>query len=337
MFVTMTALWRLPERFGCRTRTGRLLSSIPNIETCQPNRGHSKKSKQNYVPQRLIQIGDPLLDLAAKHGYTTVADIGADHGMLSCYLASKQQIRQVTAIDNAALTIQVCTQNVLEWNLSDKVEIKLGNGLNPLLKDERTVDAAIIAGTGMSSVLSILSGRVVKSRHFTLANFEDKFVPLVKRNTDRLQLKCIAIQPWPAGIVRQLQFSSLMMRCGWSFAHQNVCASSGSNLQLTTIFTNSSSPIYNDHQLDLDGVFHLMPLLQKLDDSEDSHRLAKAYLQKQYGVLTVQVMRSKSFSFNDLQKRIILIQSAAADDSDKNVQQICKLIVSLQQILGIRS
>lgn len=331
-----TLLSRLPIRLGGQIRTSRLLSSISSTETNHAGKHHSRKSKQNDVPERLMQIADPVLDLAEKHGYTTIADIGADHGMLSCYLASKKQIRQVMAIDNSALTIQLCTENVVKGGLTDKVAITLGDGLTPLLNDRKTTDAVIIAGVGSSSVVSILSGRSVGCSKSSLSDLGDDFVDSIRKNTDSLQLKCLAIQPWPSWIVHQLQLSSLLLHSGWSFAHQSVCASSRSNMQLTTIFTNSCPRWCGDRRLDLDEVFNLMPLFQKLDDTDASHRLTKAFLQKQYEGLTVQIMRGKTFSFNDLQNRISEAQSAAGVN-DREDRQVCKLIVSLQQTLGIHS
>lgn len=92
-----------------------------------------------------------------------VADIGADHGLLSASLAHSSL--RVYAIERS----EVAARNgvislVQEKQLQDKVHILIGDGLQPLIHSKVDfVDTAIMAGIGTNSILNILENGTSES------------------------------------------------------------------------------------------------------------------------------------------------------------------------------
>ena len=83
-----------------------------------------------------------------------VADIGTDHGFLPCYLAQSGQAEVVIACDVNAQPLSLAQKNIAEYNVSDKVTTRLGNGLAVLQPGE--VDTVAIAGMGGALMIEIL-------------------------------------------------------------------------------------------------------------------------------------------------------------------------------------
>ena len=83
-----------------------------------------------------------------------VADIGTDHGFLPCYLAQSGQAELVIACDVNAQPLSLAQKNIADYNVSDKVSTRLGNGLAVLQPGE--VDTVTIAGMGGALMIDIL-------------------------------------------------------------------------------------------------------------------------------------------------------------------------------------
>ncbi len=83
-----------------------------------------------------------------------VADIGTDHGFLPCYLAQSGQAELVIACDVNAQPLSLAQKNIADYNVSDKVSTRLGNGLAVLKPGE--VDTVTIAGMGGALMIDIL-------------------------------------------------------------------------------------------------------------------------------------------------------------------------------------
>lgn len=84
----------------------------------------------------------------------SVADIGCDHGYLSMYLASSGKCKKIIATDVNELPLQKAIYNFSVYNLNQKIDTRLGNGLAPINKKE--VDTVIIAGMGGELIASII-------------------------------------------------------------------------------------------------------------------------------------------------------------------------------------
>ncbi len=91
-----------------------------------------------------------------------VADIGTDHGLLPCYLAERDPARRVIACDIAAGPLEAARRNVLRCGVARQVELRLGDGLQPLAPGE--VDVAVLAGMGGTLMCGILDAAPVAVR-----------------------------------------------------------------------------------------------------------------------------------------------------------------------------
>ncbi|MGE4283842.1 MAG: Nif3-like dinuclear metal center hexameric protein, partial [Clostridia bacterium] len=84
-----------------------------------------------------------------------VADIGTDHAYIPIYLLQNNISNYIIASDVRKGPIQKAQNNIKKYELLDKIEIRLGNGLEKIESNE--VDTVIIAGMGGLLISSILS------------------------------------------------------------------------------------------------------------------------------------------------------------------------------------
>ncbi len=74
-----------------------------------------------------------------------VMDIGCDHALLDIYLVEEKNIPKCVASDIAEGPIEAAKKNIKLHHLEDKIETKLGNGLDVYSSD---LDTVIISGLG---------------------------------------------------------------------------------------------------------------------------------------------------------------------------------------------
>ncbi len=85
----------------------------------------------------------------------TVADIGTDHGKLLIFLAQEARLEKGIGSDVAKGPAAACANNVREYGFADKIEIRVGDGLQTLAPyDAETV---VIAGMGGELIAKILA------------------------------------------------------------------------------------------------------------------------------------------------------------------------------------
>lgn len=101
------------------------------------------------LTNRLQKIAD-LIDKEAK-----VADIGTDHGYLPVYLIEKKMIDKAIAADINKLPLENAKAIIKEYKYEDKIETRLGSGLEVLKIGE--IDTAIIAGMGGVLITELLN------------------------------------------------------------------------------------------------------------------------------------------------------------------------------------
>jgi len=83
-----------------------------------------------------------------------VADIGADHGYLSKILIEENRAKKVIATDISKPSIEKTAILAKKAGISDKIETRVGDGLNPLKIGE--VNIVVIAGMGGYEIIKIL-------------------------------------------------------------------------------------------------------------------------------------------------------------------------------------
>ncbi len=86
----------------------------------------------------------------------TACDIGCDHGFVAIELVRSGAVLQVIACDINQGPLEACKKNVGMAGLSDKIDIRLSDGLSGI-KDSDCIDVVIIAGMGGNLMTEILS------------------------------------------------------------------------------------------------------------------------------------------------------------------------------------
>lgn len=89
-----------------------------------------------------------------------VADIGTDHAYLPIYLIQQGRCQKAIASDVRMGPVRVADRNISKYKLCDKVETRMGSGLETLEKNE--ADAVIIAGMGGTLVAELLENSAEK-------------------------------------------------------------------------------------------------------------------------------------------------------------------------------
>ena len=83
------------------------------------------------------------------------ADIVSDHGYLPIYLVGERIIPHAIAADIGKGPLESAALNVRKYHLEDKIELRLGNGLEVLLPNE--VSCVTICGMGGGLICEILN------------------------------------------------------------------------------------------------------------------------------------------------------------------------------------
>lgn len=110
-----------------------------------------------------MEISKRLKTVAGEVKYTTVADIGTDHGYVPIYLVKNNLAGRAVACDINKGPLLKAKENIEANCLSNKIETRLGSGLTPIVVGE--VETAVIAGMGGMLTIEILkeSCEVVQS------------------------------------------------------------------------------------------------------------------------------------------------------------------------------
>ncbi len=85
-----------------------------------------------------------------------VADIGCDHGYLSIYLIQNKISPYIIAMDVNRGPLERAHENVINYECSEDIELRLSDGLKQLKEDDN-IDSIVIAGMGGPLMVDILS------------------------------------------------------------------------------------------------------------------------------------------------------------------------------------
>ncbi len=82
------------------------------------------------------------------------ADIGSDHAYLPVYVCKQNETARAIAGELNVGPYQSAVEQVRKWNLADRIEVRLGDGLSILSPAE--IEQIVIAGMGGSLITTIL-------------------------------------------------------------------------------------------------------------------------------------------------------------------------------------
>ncbi len=111
-------------------------------------------SPQSFAIADVEDNGDAVQAVYDKQTSVTIADVGCDHAYVSIALVNRNIADKVIAMDVRTGPLDIARRNVAESGLSNKIDIRLGDGLEKLVPGE--ADAIIIAGMGGLLIKGIL-------------------------------------------------------------------------------------------------------------------------------------------------------------------------------------
>lgn len=103
------------------------------------------------INDRLKKIGD----LVEANSFCL--DIGCDHAFLDIYLVKKNKNIKAIASDIAEGPVKQAKDNIKREGLEDKIEVRLGNGLDTYTDE---VDTIIISGMGGRNMIGIFKNNI---------------------------------------------------------------------------------------------------------------------------------------------------------------------------------
>ncbi|MDR2939562.1 MAG: tRNA (adenine(22)-N(1))-methyltransferase TrmK [Clostridiales bacterium] len=86
--------------------------------------------------------------------YSTLADIGTDHGYIAITAANLKNMKKIIATDINSGPLNNCRANINKFNLGGLIETRLGPGLSKISLNE--VESIVIAGMGGNLIIDIL-------------------------------------------------------------------------------------------------------------------------------------------------------------------------------------
>lgn len=122
----------------------------------------------NKLSKRLEVVANYIKD------NSKVIDIGCDHGLLSIYLAGIYKNINIIASDVNKNALSSAVKNIKEAKLEDRIETRLGSGLEVVSPEE--IDTVVIAGMGSNTIVGIL--KYAKDKLINVDNI------IVQSNTD---------------------------------------------------------------------------------------------------------------------------------------------------------
>jgi Predicted SAM-dependent methyltransferase len=91
-----------------------------------------------------------------------LCDVGTDHAYIPVYLVQKGICDKALAMDINEGPIEAASENIKHFGLTNKIETRLGSGLEPLNTGE--ADAVVIAGMGGILIKDILEASLEKAK-----------------------------------------------------------------------------------------------------------------------------------------------------------------------------
>lgn len=118
-------------------------------------------------------------------GARSVADIGCDHGYTSILLAKAGKAEKIIACDIGQAPLESAKKNILREGLTDRIECRLGDGLEPIKSFE--AESVLISGMGGSLMTEILENRI-EEFSFAVLSPQSDFAKFRRFLFDRMEI-----------------------------------------------------------------------------------------------------------------------------------------------------
>lgn len=118
-------------------------------------------------------------------GARSVADIGCDHGYTSILLAKAGKAEKIIACDIGQAPLESAKKNILREGLTDRIECRLGDGLEPIKPFE--VETVLISGMGGPLMTEILENRI-EEFSFAVLSPQSDFAKFRRFLFDRMEI-----------------------------------------------------------------------------------------------------------------------------------------------------
>lgn len=92
----------------------------------------------------------------------TIADIGTDHAYIPIRLAMDGKVKKAIATDKNKGPIEIAKENVKKYKLDNIIELRCGDGLEPIAVGE--AECIIIAGMGGNLIADIIEENIEKAK-----------------------------------------------------------------------------------------------------------------------------------------------------------------------------
>ncbi len=92
-----------------------------------------------------------------------IIDIGCDHAYLDIYLMQHKKNIFLIASDINEKALNNAKQNIKKYNLDNKIDVRLGNGLDIVNNDE--IDTIIMSGLGTHKIVGVLVNNINKLKN----------------------------------------------------------------------------------------------------------------------------------------------------------------------------
>ena len=238
------------------------------------------------IPPRLQSI----VNLIPKD--RVVADIGADHGILSAALVG--HAKRVIAVEASNLAASKGVAHLASklGYRKDQLSVHIGSGLYPIIKSNiRNVDTIVMAGMGTTSILQILSqdvSAVLTSDCAAGSPLSSSGSNLDLSATKQLGISQIVFQPSPPSLTLTLKLARILYHHGWYCNGTNICRSSNGRFfpNFSFALTLNKEVCWNGYT-PLHDVFSTFPFIKAVSSDRDVWR---DYLRIQKGVLDASVV-----------------------------------------------
>lgn len=91
-----------------------------------------------------------------------VIDVGCDHALLDIFLVQTKKNIKTIASDINEGPLESAKKNIQEYNLQDKIEVKLGDGIKTITDE---VDTIVISGLGGETIIEIIKEDIDKLKN----------------------------------------------------------------------------------------------------------------------------------------------------------------------------